>query len=151
MFFTVEEHSNQSIYTNKYTKTNIQVKKVYNYTSLYFQYFFFLSSKAIATDFPLTSLPNSAIQMSTPLIFRLHDGLHRSKVLAFYRLSPAPRRRPDPPYSTFFLGLTKFTMDQKGKPALRRLRVLAPPPLSDRLQTSPPLGIFCFSVENNHI
>ena len=132
--------------------TSTKVKKKYPTIQVFtFNILFFFLPRQMQQTSPLTSLPNSAIQMSTPLIFRLHDGLHTSKVLAFYRLSPAPRRRPDPPYSTFFLGLTKFTIDQKGKPALRRLRVLAPPPLSDRLQTSPPLGIFFFSVQKNYI
>ena len=54
--------------------------------------------------------------MSTLLIFRLHDGLHTSKVLAFYRLSPAPRRRPDPPYSTILLGLGNSTIPPREKP-----------------------------------
>ena len=85
--------------------TKVKKKK---YTTI--QVFTFLStifflSRQFATDFPLTSLPNKAIQMSTPLIFRSDNRLHTSKVLAFYRLSPAPLRRPDPPYSTFFSAL----------------------------------------------
>ncbi len=125
-------------------------KQIYNYTNvyklhkskkkksiqLYKSFFTFLStifflSRQFATDFPLTSLPNKAIQMSTPLIFRSDNRLHTSKVLAFYRLSPAPLRRPDPPYSTFFLGLENSTGRPAKTPAKTNLgfaKVYTPPP-----------------------